>query len=698
MEYYVNFLVNVDNTAGAGATLEIVDNNLSLAITVSSAQDSFSTSSGFGWQREIFKFIPVRDVSSASIKLSAGSADAFFDDISIEPVLKVADNTYVPKECRLYPKQDSLTCKSSQTNIISNGLYGYCLEHDPKNPEVCLMWHPIDNIKSSQASGGASTGFNGYTNSGANPSYCPAVSVDFDFVQYKGIIDAGNVQGDYKQNGCCSSGNHICMQLLDESSNGYRKWRVIFEEYKGNPHPNICHTRDVWIPNTTMGGIRVTSPYNSCINGGTPDPSPNGPIGTMTYANSGFWWSWFGVTPPTNPLIKVENQSLSVPLGNNYCTATISAQNLTGWYKYNATGSGAVKIWNYENAAGTELMEVSDYQPKCASDYLESSIAWVDRVKNVTTASPVSFITGAPYNLYNNTKNAGDYNPYGPKQFDYPGLALGKTKGGAPWGCINSNNRNYYYSGMTTVVNGLVYTQNSYKNLCMSIASDEMYSIFSATTSVPGIGLVSDAVLNDPAPSIGHGLKNLFLQFKYDDVTYDYSNFKTSPLSLGISTIPACNTSGVGPRNNSWCGIYPTIENKKLTDPSGNLMTESNGVYLIKTPGFYRLTFGATLDLEQFPIKKIVIDWGDDSDPMVINSETDPSQNFSFIRYYNPANQTSGDPVGIKIKVMDNWGFFKCIGLASNSSYCTNQCCASNFDKTDTVNFQFCLDHDCLNW
>ncbi|PIW33981.1 MAG: hypothetical protein COW28_01680, partial [bacterium (Candidatus Ratteibacteria) CG15_BIG_FIL_POST_REV_8_21_14_020_41_12] len=88
-----------------------------------------------------------------------------------------------------------------------------------------------------------------------------------------------------------------------------------------------------------------------------------------------------------------------------------------------------------------------------------------------------------------------------------------------------------------------------------------------------------------------------------------------------------------------------------------------------------------TLDLEQFPIKKIVIDWGDDNDPMVINSETDPSQNFSFIRYYNPANQTSGDSVGIKIKVMDNWGFFKCVGLANTFPDCNN-CCDKNFDKS----------------
>ncbi len=70
----------------------------------------------------------------------------YIDDINIEPVLKSSSDEFVSKSCRLYPKQDSLSCRSTNENVIANGWEGYCLQKDPYNPEICLMWYPVDSI------------------------------------------------------------------------------------------------------------------------------------------------------------------------------------------------------------------------------------------------------------------------------------------------------------------------------------------------------------------------------------------------------------------------------------------------------------------------------------------------------------------------------------------------------------------------
>ena len=175
--YYLNFLVNTKNSGTkAKVTITIKDTE----DTESSV--SYTYSSDDAWSRQVIPF--KTSATAKALKISLGASPAYnnksvyFDDINIEPVLQTGDNQYAARECRMYPTTDSLTCVNKSSNVIKDGLEGYCLEHDPANKNVCLMWYPVDNISSTQLKQTSS----GYM--GQFPlNYCTEVNGNFDLVK-----------------------------------------------------------------------------------------------------------------------------------------------------------------------------------------------------------------------------------------------------------------------------------------------------------------------------------------------------------------------------------------------------------------------------------------------------------------------------------------------------------------------------------
>ncbi|MFA5024844.1 MAG: hypothetical protein WC523_07930, partial [Patescibacteria group bacterium] len=146
-DYYLSFMVNTSKlAAGDFAKIEVFGDSENIR--------SFSAPAASNWQRFTvpIKFgastsstIPVTIVLSTTAKSSISYV--FFDDISMEPVLKTSINTFANKDCRLYPTEDSVTCSTRYNNVIADGWYGYCLQYDPKNPKTCLLWYPQESIK-----------------------------------------------------------------------------------------------------------------------------------------------------------------------------------------------------------------------------------------------------------------------------------------------------------------------------------------------------------------------------------------------------------------------------------------------------------------------------------------------------------------------------------------------------------------------
>ncbi len=109
----------------------------------------------------VFKTPPGTDYN-IELHASAGG-EAYFDNVIIESGLNIrcqdtngnpttcseTDSWYAPSTCRLYPTEDALACeKTDSNNITHKGLKGYCMEYDPKFPDTCLLWYPLDKIAS----------------------------------------------------------------------------------------------------------------------------------------------------------------------------------------------------------------------------------------------------------------------------------------------------------------------------------------------------------------------------------------------------------------------------------------------------------------------------------------------------------------------------------------------------------------------
>lgn len=89
---------------------------------------------------------------------ATASGLAYFDDIKIKPALEIKQNTYSSQSCRLYPKENSLSCGYiDDSGVTQKGLTGYCLEYDrpPGSTDSCLLWYPVDKVKGEGVEEGA---------------------------------------------------------------------------------------------------------------------------------------------------------------------------------------------------------------------------------------------------------------------------------------------------------------------------------------------------------------------------------------------------------------------------------------------------------------------------------------------------------------------------------------------------------------
>lgn len=86
----------------------------------------------------------------------------YFDDVKVQQALAYrydgakAREQYMQSSCRLFPQRDSLSCDYfDDSGLRRKGWSGYCLQYDPRNPQQCLMWYPIDKIASDEFEEGA---------------------------------------------------------------------------------------------------------------------------------------------------------------------------------------------------------------------------------------------------------------------------------------------------------------------------------------------------------------------------------------------------------------------------------------------------------------------------------------------------------------------------------------------------------------
>jgi hypothetical protein len=187
-------------------------------------------------------------------------------------------------------------------------------------------------------------------------------------------------------------------------------------------------------------------------------------------------------------------------------------------------------------------------------------------------------------------------------------------------------------------------------------------------------------------------LKQIFLVGDSTNNSYDYNCLPgSSSCPAHGSGITGCHGDGTGPRNcssnpedpNCFCAIYPTINNIELRDREGKKIIPEGNSYHLSASDFYTITFGVTVDAEQTPVSQLLVDFGDGTEKLE-RTQIDPSTRYNIVHYYNP--QGTGQDYNIRIKVKDNWGFYKCTGMP-NTQHCMVDCCVNSFQS----NLQACI-------
>ncbi|MDO9399419.1 MAG: hypothetical protein Q7T79_01910 [bacterium] len=165
-EYVLTAYVNTQRMNRGQAKIKIEEYKL-IAIASSTTEELISSStvisvdSSKPWTLEIGKiggkaFKTQASTTKIKVILTASDnalGDYYFDDVKIRPVLESANygvtnygvngKWYTPQSCRLYPKNDSLSCAyNDDSGMRYKGWYGHCLEYDrsPGDPDVCLLW------------------------------------------------------------------------------------------------------------------------------------------------------------------------------------------------------------------------------------------------------------------------------------------------------------------------------------------------------------------------------------------------------------------------------------------------------------------------------------------------------------------------------------------------------------------------------
>lgn len=712
-DYYINFLVNTKGS-GLGAKLIIknkaVSNNIILNKTYSANN---------GWERQVVKFHSPKDDNGVanSIKIYLGASDytkegnVYFDDINIEPVLQIAGPSqtkqYVTRECRLYPSNDSLTCVNKNNNVTKDGWEGYCLEHDPNNRDVCLMWYPVDAISSAQTTRNAL----GYQ--GKFPlSYCTEVNGNFDLVEKRVETLVAVGKNCYDAPTTCYYGSNI--REIGESWSWYRTGVCNI------PHsatPNVikmyCGSKAVgkyWVlERNVWGGLYffcepayLDDPTQNLLSVKEKDPKiisgkqcgENGGDQTV-----GAWSGWYRYDGLDN-----NNDA-------NFAAAAIAAGDIefAGTYTFdeskNADPPVRVFDWGQEPADEEGLKTLSGKDPEnvfrltCnrfaqVVDNNGDNKAWASRTglssiyPNVTPAYFIDEVDTTRKFFGTTTPSAyteHQISVYGRNREDVPfGAAVWpdsfsllnsepiKLKNqyskknnedifaGRPYGCYNGTSGsgcgNIGYCSIDPSIYCIV-TDNY--DINRKSCADGGYGV-----CVPIWAKSLEVNTVTDKYDFKNILKTLFLKtyssYYFDGNSYSSDhmggyNFIEDPNS--ILKVQECkprpvNTYTSSTAINSFCPINPSVGTSTTVVKYGSQVIYGPS-FNIPKKGVYSLEFTTFVDSEQQPLKKIFISWGDGTSQVITGQDNRPDSlnPHVFYHYYKSAGSKN-----INIKINDNWG------------------------------------------
>ncbi|RMD59664.1 hypothetical protein D6821_00695, partial [Candidatus Parcubacteria bacterium] len=727
--YFVSAYANTLNLRSGTLKLEVLPYRVEGGTpALRSGGTTLSWPYGKDWSLQVKQFSPDSQSTRLQIRISveSGEGNVYIDKVEVVPVLNSRQDWHTLRSCRLYPDSSALSCEYiDDKGALKKGWYGYCLEHDmyPGNPEACLLWYPIDRIRSDAIYEGA-----GYrdkyplyycTKGSADPSLLPTTRVIYMGMDRYGNSDVedcwplfrGSDLGAISKTDWCSWDNFDSSPdpIPNQDNPGYNDddhskdcvgWMVkIYKHFSG--YPNL---RFKYAEVESASGIRNGMDGECEGDGndhGTSDPSTNRVRIEFTDVAARCVQIHQVVTP-----LGVNKAYVNrVTTGSEYeatCNTEINQEIIT-------TGASIVSLpehcyyQNLDQPFGSVLNQGPDYAPErwLPNIYLGAQQKvgaeyYVDSSKNQLR------------NLFARSYGEWEFQPAGTcsnddtRQCSRDDCPNGSCKPAPTPVCASvSHNRGAECKMLgDTTPQGAIKTDNSCpENFdCQFVDSVEEYRCVQGATITdyqccytdtppdPGdLPLCRDTGVNicfggskdgflcrqDDCPD-GTCIKEPEDQFydRHDNNLWD------------VPTAKCSSPGGRGP--DDWCGIPPSISEIKVNG------SDSTSIW---GGGFLRLQFNSQADSQQLPLRRIEIDWGDETETIFtgadlhdrpVTANINPHSFFHLYNYWDllakdntsPAIDCNIDTNGnycatkARIIIQDNWGW--CSGNPANIYDCDN--------------------------
>ncbi|MEI6835386.1 MAG: hypothetical protein WCK59_01000 [Candidatus Falkowbacteria bacterium] len=770
-DYYINYLVN---TKGSSAKAKLLVTNEAATTTYARFIDTAPN----GWERKVQRLrIIDTNVKQVKVKIyltsdttNINTGYVYYDDINIEPVLQTGPTNFVSKDCRLYPGDDSLTCLSANNNVIKDGLFGYCLQYDPLNPKVCLMWYPIDQIAPITRLNRSDSGYTGkfplYYCSEANGNFqllkkikvfevahdfggawnemyqsdsniqnicigllghrCEGTNICYSATQTQANTGVAS-QGDYGSNvypSCGSSDYKIMINITATPYKYYMRiycvpnsdliWGTTGEDTSVNKSlydsQSGCGFQDSWVP---YNGSFLTGTVNSSDNGGAPS------VKQKTFENV----NDLGFTYDSKANFSAYNLKLLVTADPasfyhftcNRFTGLVDADgNNQAWSGRTSRGSvfatstpdffyNTALAYSYMPSSATSTANSCTGTIRCSGSTLTQSLCttlgcfWdpntslcqgavlvscnglsnaIDCYDAGCTWGPdTASTTPNPHAIYLYGRNREDI-PFGsavlPSNYDlltsdqislrnqYSKKTSETLFAGRPYGCVGASCKYIGQCSLDPNVYCVYDAVNQEVNKSGCSAGGNGSCIHLWDSIVPVFATDSAQILN-----------KIFIK-KYSDYKYLGSGYTPVSVVDSFVTPPQCpgNIRPILPET-SYCEVYPSISN--ITMKLGTVpvaILPATGGFKVTDGNMYQLEFNSSVDLEQQPLKEIVIKWGDGNIQIITNQDNKPVGGLphKFYHYY-----AAGPSYQIEVKVIDNWDAWTCckIGDVCDPAACS---------------------------
>lgn len=640
-DYILSAYLNTKNASAGAAKIKVMLYNEDGGFLADAAiAPAVELGAGNDWTFKLGRF-SVNVARRAKIQLYSDPGTVgnyYFDDVAIRPALESKNitpgpasvNWYTPSSCRLYPKDDSLSCDYyDESGVRQKGWSGYCLEHDryPGSSDACLLWWPVDKIKGDGVEEGG-----GY--SGRAPLYyCPEGTAEKKYVyKHAFYVSPGRIDG-------CGSDKAAWLPCWNEGYTGVELWRS---------------RQSGW---DDVGCLCVPNGQNAYALDGNPD---NFAASNLATSKNDGWYPYNPNYP--NPLAM--NVLINITTNPNYyldlCPVIASPPETTSCTLTSApyrTSLRCDKVVQTVTSIGqNKFWSGRVYQ---GSDYVTPilSLGYGADYNPFGSAVPPNPV-GNPYEWDSKIDNQNNRDTLGiqPLYEEAPDLSLSKpyqVRAGTVLRCNNP-------AGQPDNCDYVIDT---------SVANKVPYKYYSKSTTTAGDEIIKRLF----AQSYGNWNWNAS-STRYETASGGW--FSPDTLCLGGTRPaydPATKTCGGGDcfacpgPTCDYCAVLPRINNIKANKIDASDITISKN-------GLINLTFNTRVDSQQLPLVSYEVDWGDGETTLVSGVEMrdrpnpdNPHSLYHLYSYWDLRAKSGTTPsivcgagqcsVKPRVKIKDNWGW-----------------------------------------